>query len=239
MNSSAQRKKAAHGRIPGGQLIGLGAALQIDRVHARAVLLLGRRELEAHFLAHCARQEPAHRMRLPFGRLHQVLQGSAPGPFQQFEYGCGFAALPYAAGLFTRPALLGRNTARRCAVSGRQALNGLPDTADRGLPVRELLDRTHARQAVPDLDQPRSRPLSRQFGQFFLALEALGFGVAPGLGDRTEGPDVVVLINREDRHLVRSPSAVTFITRVPGTSKRILLPFKRGDENAMRLAHSR
>jgi hypothetical protein len=46
-----------------------------------------------------------------------------------------------------------------------QALNGLPDAARCGLPVRERLDRAHARQAVVNLDQPGGGPAGGELGQ--------------------------------------------------------------------------
>ena len=96
-----------------------------------------------------------------------------------------------------------------------EALKCLPDAADSGLAVLELLDPNHARQAVPDLDQASRRPVSCLLvlsGFVAVALRVRhGFGVL----DRSVNRDVVRLVfNREDFHGVyplRGSAAVTFI----------------------------
>ena len=72
---------------------------------------------------------------------------------------------------FPRPGRLGRHVGRVRAE--REALDSLPYPGDRRFAVRELLDRLRSWNAIPDLDQARSRPLCRQFGQFAFGCESL------------------------------------------------------------------
>jgi len=85
-----------------------------------------------------------------------------------------------------RRRLAGCHTGRPCASVGLmwglgrsgsgQALDALPNTSDDGLGVLEFLDGRHARQTVPDGEQPRGRPTSGQFGQFLWASEGVEGG---------------------------------------------------------------
>ena len=64
-----------------------------DRIGPLAVLALGGCDLQAHFLAQGAADKSAHRMRLPTGRLHDLLQRGAARSLHQAEDRLGFAAL--------------------------------------------------------------------------------------------------------------------------------------------------
>jgi hypothetical protein len=58
-----------------------------------------------------------------------------------------------------------------------ERLDGLPDARDRGLAVRELLDRLEvaegrrAGEGVPDFDEPRDGPVGGELSQFLLGCE--------------------------------------------------------------------
>jgi hypothetical protein len=60
-----------------------------------AVLTLGGREGQSHFLADCAGQESAQGMRLPAGRFEQFRGAGSAGALQQVEDLSGFAAAPH------------------------------------------------------------------------------------------------------------------------------------------------
>jgi hypothetical protein len=123
-----------------------------------------------------------------------------------------------------------------------KVLDGFPDTIDRNLPAREFPYRAYAGQAVPDFDQAGSWPFSCHLIEFFSASETLGFGVALGASGRGERCDVVVVIYREDRHIVESPfyglSRVHDIHH-SGTrhNQANSAAFVRGDGNAMEGPH--
>src|SRR5262249_51184738 len=76
-------------------------------------------------------------------------------------------------------------------------LQAFPNTTYRCGAVFELVDRRHAGQAVPDLDQALGRPLGRPIGQFGSSAEALSF--AGNICRRGVGGDVVVGIDSECR----------------------------------------
>jgi len=83
--------------------------------------------------------------------------------------------LYFVACLLLRTTLLGCHLAPVSATAGLQVLDGLPDPPHRHLPAGEPLNGFHARQAVPDLDQPCSWPLRSQGGQLLGAAEYLDF----------------------------------------------------------------
>ena len=67
-----------------------------DRVEARAVLPLGRRNFDSHLLAQGAGQEPPDRMRLPSGGFHKFLTRCSSLALEQGEHGCRLAAVAHA-----------------------------------------------------------------------------------------------------------------------------------------------
>src|ERR1019366_2305111 len=65
----------------------------LDRVGALAVLSLRGGDRQPHLLAEGPTDEPAHGVRLPAGRLHDLLQGGSARAFHQAEDRLGLAAL--------------------------------------------------------------------------------------------------------------------------------------------------
>jgi hypothetical protein len=92
-----------------------------------------------------------------------------------------------------------------CPFLWGKVLDGFPDTVDSNLAAREFPYRAYARHAVPDFNQAGSRPFPCHLIEFFGASEALGFRVAVRFLGRGESSDVVVVINRENCHLVEFP----------------------------------
>src|SRR5258706_13092105 len=102
---------------------------------------------------------------------------------------------------------------------GGQTLDGRPDPSYGRLAVREFLHRLqlregrHAREAVPNVDQPRARPLRTELCQLLFRRERL-LVIEVG-GNRGVRRDVVFRIDRECFHLLFSlllVAVVTFIT---------------------------
>ena len=164
--------------------------LQLDLV--RPLLLVGAEgfDAKAHFLDQSSAHEAAHRVRLPSGQFDDLGKGGAPRdgaagrslrpsccprahrrPISS-RPGAPCAALAFLLdGDFFAVPLTGATSAAGCATSARQTLDRLPDSGDRGLPVRELLDRLQlsegrdAREAIPDIDQAGHRPVGGEFRQ--------------------------------------------------------------------------
>ena len=80
----AEREKPPR-RNPGGQCKRLRLYSALYRIAALAVLALGGRDGQAHLLADGAGKEPAQGMRLPVGRLEQLLCSRAARPLQYAE----------------------------------------------------------------------------------------------------------------------------------------------------------
>jgi len=83
------------GVFPAARCEGWLRRLGFDRVAALAVLALGRRHRQAHFLPDGAGQKAAHGMRLPARGFHQFLGRYAPGALQQGEDGFSLATLAH------------------------------------------------------------------------------------------------------------------------------------------------
>jgi len=103
-----------------------------------------------------------------------------------------------------------------------EALDSLPDTARRGIAVRELFDGFDARQAVPDVNEPFGRPIRRQFAKFFFAAELLRIVGNCGVG--FDSGDVVFTVDRKEHKcvspLAASAAVMTLITPCLEISKR-------------------
>ena len=146
-----------------------------DRVAALPVFSLGGGNRQTHLFAQGAANESAHRMRLPTGRLHELLQrgalrlpehrehiGGLAAPARDCRRGRGlslrFASLGRLLGpcallsgrdLLGRRGLIGRDVRGLCADTAVQALNGLPDPGQCGFAIGELLNRGKTGDAIP------------------------------------------------------------------------------------------
>lgn len=120
-------------REPGGRKETMRLALALKRVGAFPALAFGRFNVEPHLLAQRRADEPSNRMRLPLGRLHDLLHGGSARALQQLQDLCGLAALPDGglvgllsafrrflgrAGLLARLTLAGRNVGYLWASAG-------------------------------------------------------------------------------------------------------------------------
>ena len=163
-----------------------------DAVTPLAIGALEGLDVEPRLLAEAARDEAAHAVRLPFGRVHDLLETRAIRPANEFQHDGLLAALARPFGpvggvrsgrLFGRPGLLRRNAGGLWRGGRRQGLDSLPDPAGRRLAVRELLDRLqsveghHSREAVPNLGEAVDGPLGGELGELLLGGE---MGVAFG-----------------------------------------------------------
>jgi len=70
-------------RCPGGETSANWCFSALECVAARTILDLRGRDGQAHFLAEDARDESAHRMRLPAGGFHEIGTGGAARALQQ------------------------------------------------------------------------------------------------------------------------------------------------------------
>ena len=111
--NGSESRKARRGRSRAGNGRG-GRTLAADRVDSRAIVTLGRLDLQAHLLAQSAGDKTAHRVSLPTGSLYQLGQRGPRGLPQQGDDLGLFAAVPRAgSGLFA-------------ALRGLLAAGGLP-----------------------------------------------------------------------------------------------------------------
>src|SRR5713226_2771025 len=139
-----------------------------DRIDLRAILAFGGIDSQADRLALRAGKEAAHTMGLPTGGSHQFQKRRSTFTAQQRQ-NLGFLAalagwgrLVLLAGLWRRFGSLRPHMGRLCASIRRQVLNGRPDSDRSRFPARESLGRDNARQSVPNIHKPRSRPLDRK-----------------------------------------------------------------------------
>ena len=111
--------------------------------------------------------------------------------------------------------------------SWRKALDRFPDALHRRVAILELLHPFRSGQAVPDFNQPGSRPLRGKLRQPGLIAELFRVRDRSSfLGRGVNGDVVGFSFDRKDFHVLVSfsaaPAAITFITLVRNTSKRIL-----------------
>lgn len=118
MNSTIGDKEKPPRQWPGGEMDANQCPSALQRIAARPILDLGRRDGQTHLLAEDAGDESTDRMRLPTGGFHQIGSGGAAGALQQAEKLGGFTALA------CRGSLLGR-LGRRCAPVGLPRPGGL------------------------------------------------------------------------------------------------------------------
>src|SRR5258708_675320 len=151
-------------QTPGGRTRG-GARVNAERIDPRAILAFGGIYRQAHLLAERAGKKAAHAMGLPTGGSPQFQKRRSTFTAQQRQ-NIGFLAalagwgrLLLRAGLLRRFGSLRPHTGRLCASIRRQVLNGRPDSDHSRFPAGESLGRDNARQSVPDIHKPRSRPL--------------------------------------------------------------------------------
>src|SRR5229473_1880939 len=156
---TARRSRRRAGRTRGGRV------LSAERIDARAILAFGGIYSQAHLLAERAGKEAAHAMGLPTGGSHQFQKRRSTFTAQQRQNIGLLAAFAAWGRLLLRAGLLARfgsfrpHTRRLCASLRRQVLNGRPDSDHSRFPARESFRRDNARQSVPDIHKPRSRPL--------------------------------------------------------------------------------
>ena len=153
-------------------------ALPADAVDALAVLAFRRVDGERHLLVHDGAQESAQAVLLPPRRGHHLAEGRSVRRTQQRQDlvlpadrgRCGFGAR----GRFLR--LGGRDRLRDLRRFER--LDPFPDAAHGGAAVLELAHGGDSRQAVPDFDQTRDRPVAADGLQFLFGVEHGAFGCA-------------------------------------------------------------
>src|SRR6266481_4624041 len=157
--TTARRSRRRAGRTRGGRV------LTAERIDARAILAFGGIDSQAHLLAERAGKEAAHTMGLPTGGSHQFRKCRSTLTAEQRQNVGLLAALAGRGRLLLRAGPLGRfgslrpHTGRLCASIRCQVLNGSPDSDHSRFPARESFRRDNARQSVPDIHQPRGRPL--------------------------------------------------------------------------------
>jgi hypothetical protein len=122
-----------------------------------------------------------------------------------------------------------------CANVRVQSFDGPPDPAYSGLPVRKLGDFPHARQPVPNLNQPAARPVCGQCRKLLLVGELRRSPLWRPLFGRGGHGDCIASINGEDSHASR------VIALLPRTVKRNLPDFRLdfGDSLERELPQSR
>jgi len=88
-----RRRETPPSSYPAARMNEISGVSGFYRVAPLAVLGLGGRECQPHFLPNHAGQEPAHRMRLPAACFLQIFGGGAARPLEQVENLSGFAAI--------------------------------------------------------------------------------------------------------------------------------------------------